>query len=53
MRWQNRATVWMLVAASMVGFLCSGSLWAAAPEVTILTWNHFVPGFNEEFVRQV
>lgn len=30
-----------------------GGVLAAGREITILTWNHFVPGFNEEFVRQV
>jgi multiple sugar transport system substrate-binding protein len=45
--------VWMyLVLAVLVGFGIGGAL-ATGRELTILTWNHFVPGFNQEFVRQV
>ncbi len=42
--------MWMLLVGVAVGVL--GTWGATAREVTVLTWNHFVPGFNDEFVRQ-
>lgn len=53
MKWQNRVTVWLMVAVSVSWMAVPGTLAAATREVTVLSWNHFVPGFNEEFTRQV
>lgn len=51
MPWRSRVIIWVLAVVSLI---CGFELvWATQPEVTVLVWSHFVPGFKEEFVRQV
>lgn len=48
MRWCKGGVFGVIVG--VCGLFCLNVI---ASEITVLTWNHFVPGFNEEFTRIV
>lgn len=51
--WSRRRFLQAIGAAGSSTFLARGTAWAQAPEVTLLTWSHFVPTYNPELQKLV